>query len=190
MLSVKTFVEGVMAIAVDNGITPSDKWQEVVYNNLKSDFTDADFITACKRIMTEVKLYDKMPTTRQFLDFAPAKLTAKELTLQSKVNFLNKVSNYLQEDYISSYDREAFSKDLTEIECRTLQSAGGISELWRRVHDLDYPTSIAKIRKELADFYEDNCTVENINRKIAISSERGGQQTLGNTMTKLLNRFQ
>lgn len=190
MLSIKTFVEGIMAIAVDNGITPSDKWQEVVYNNLKNDFTDTEFITACKRIMTEVKLYDKMPTTRQFLDFAPAKLTDKEVLLQSKVNFLNKVNDYLREEYISSYDREAFSNNLTDIECRTLQSAGGISELWRRVHDLDYPTSIAKIRKELSDFYDDNCTVENINRKILISNERGGQQTLGDAMAKLLNRFQ
>lgn len=190
MISIKVFVEGIMAIAVDNGITPSDKWQEVVYNNIKNDFTDDEFTNACRKIMKEVKLFDKMPTTKQFLEYAPAKITVKDVQTQRKTEFLNKVCDYLQLSYSSSYDREKLYDGMSELEHRTLQSAGGMPELWRRVHDLDYPTSISKIRKELSEFYEDNYTAESVTHKIAIANERAGQATLGETMAKLLTKLQ
>lgn len=190
MISIKTFVEGIMAIAVDNGITPSDKWQEVVYNNIKNDFTDIEFTNACQRIMKDLKLYDKMPTTNQFLQYAPAKITAKDVQSQRKTEFLNKVCDYLQLEFASSYDRKELYEGMSELEYRTLQSAGGMSDLWQRVHNLDYPTSIAKVRKELSEFYDDNYTAENVTRKIAIANERAGQTTLGDTMNKLLTKFQ
>jgi hypothetical protein len=79
---------------------------------------------------------------------------------------------------------------MSELEYRTLQSAGGMADLWRRVHDLDYPTSIAKIRKELSEFFEDNYTSENVTRKIALSNGRAGQTSIGESMAKLLTKYQ
>jgi hypothetical protein len=77
-----------------------------------------------------------------------------------KMEFLERVSNYLQLDYVCSYDREKFAKETSEFEGRVLRYGGGISEMYSRVHNLDYPASISKIIADLSDFYDDNYSVE------------------------------
>ena len=107
------------------------------------------------------------------------------MQIQKKTDFLNKVSNYLQLDYVSHWDKEQFFKDMTELEYRTLQSAGGISELWRRVHNFDYPANISTIRKELSSFYDDNYTSNDV--KIALE-RRESVGSLGDITKHLLER--
>lgn len=190
MISLECFMKGTLAIATNLGIDATPEWQDVIYNNIKNDFTEQEFIRACEKIMREEELYGKMPNTMQFLKYAPSKITSKDVQTQRKTEFLNKVCDYLQLEYASSYDREKLYEGMSELEYRTLQSAGGMADLWRRVHDLDYPTSIAKIRKELSEFFEDNYTSENVTRKIALSNGRAGQTSIGESMAKLLTKYQ
>ena len=80
---------------------------------------------------------------------------------------------------------EMENKDMTDLEYRTLQSAGGISELWRRVHNLDYPANISTIRKELGDFYDDNYTSNDV--KIALK-RRESVGSIGDIAKQFLER--
>ena len=182
MLSLDCFLNGTLAIATNLGIEALPEWQDVVYHSIKNDFTNQEFMNACNMIIREEELYNKMPNVKLFLKYAPTKISNEDLRIQKKTKFLNKVCEYLQLNYISQWDKDEFNKDMSELEYRTLQSAGGISEMYQRVHNLDFPTNIATIRKELSSFYDDNFTCENVNKQIAIISNRGEIKSIGNVL--------
>lgn len=190
MISKVQFASSIQEIALLLSVEADSNYLKALYNHIASSFSDAEFKQACHQVLSNEDLFGKLPTVRHFMKYAPAKITAGEIQSQRKTEFLNKVCDYLQLEFASSYDRKELYENMTELEHRTLQSAGGMSDLWRRVHDLDFPTSIAKVRKELSEFYNDNYTAENVTRKIAIANERAGQTTLGDTMTKLLKKYQ
>lgn len=190
MINKTTFASKIQEMALLLGMEIDDKWMLAMYQHITDYFTDEEFSNACHKIMITEELYGRLPTVKHFLKYSSSFLTKDDLRTQRKTEFLNKVCDYLQLDYASSYDREVLYDGMSELEYRTLQSAGGMSELWRRVHDYDYPTNISKIRKELSEFYEDNFTAESVTHKIALTNERAGQQSLGSAMGKLLEKLQ
>ena len=184
MIDKVVFASSIQEMALLLGIEAESDWLKAMYRHISEYFTDDEFRLACHNIMMYDDLYGKLPTVKHFMKYAKITSVEDERT-KKKTEFLNKVCNYLQLDYVSRWDKEEFYKDMTELESRTLQSAGGVSEMYQRVHNLDYPTNIATIRKELSNFYDDNYTSENVTRCISSRSE-SGMNSLGNLMQKFL----
>lgn len=134
------------------------EWAKMMKDELDNYFDDKSFQQACSRLIAETETYGKLPTVHQFIKFSPVRGIDKGL--EKKQEFLNKVSNYLQLSYVSDYDRRKFD-NLTELEYKTLQSMGGLSELYSRVHNAEYPASISNIIRGLSDFYDNNFNAEN-----------------------------
>lgn len=182
MIDKVNFASCIQEMALLLGVEASNEYLKAMYKHIGNYFNDNEFKLVCHKIMTNDELYGKMPTVRDFLKYA---VKEEDIQVKKKTDFLNKVSNYLQLDYVSHWDKEEFNKDMTDLEYRTLQSAGGISELWRRVHNLDYPANISTIRKELGDFYDDNYTSNDV--KLSLE-RRESVGSIGDITKKLLER--
>ena len=182
MIDKVNFASCIQEMALLLGVEASNEYMKAMYKHISGYFNNDDFEVACHNILTQDDLYGKLPTVKHFMKYANI-VNEDDIRTQKKNQFLNKVCNYLQLDYVSQWDKEEFYKDMTELESRTLQSAGGISEMYQRVHNLDYPTNIATIRKELSNFYDDNYTSDNV---VKCVSSRQGMQSLRNLLNKLL----
>jgi hypothetical protein len=182
MIDKVNFASCIQEMALLLGVEASGEWLKAMYKHIGNYFNDDEFKLVCHKIMTNNDLYGKMPTVRDFMKYA---IKEDDERLHKKTEFLNKVSDYLELDFVSQWDKEQFFKDMTELEYRTLQSAGGISELWRRVHNLDYPANVSTIRKELSTFYDDNYMSQDI--KIALE-RRESVGSIGDIAKKLLER--
>ena len=165
MIDLKNYTNCINKIAVLLQVTFTPEWAMMMKSELDKYFDDKSFQQACSKLIAETETYGKLPTVHQFLQFSPVKGIDKNV--EKKQEFLNKVSNYLQLDYVSDYDRRKFD-NITELEYKTLQALGGLSELYARVHNLDYPTNVATIIRQLGDFYDNNYDAESSK----IASER------------------
>lgn len=157
MISIKNYTNCINKIAVLLQVSLTPEWAKAMKSELDNYFDDKTFQQACSRLIAETETYGKLPTVHQFLKYSP--IQAIDVRLERKQAFLNKVSSYLQLSYVCDYDRRQFD-DLTELEYKTLQSMGGLSEMYQRVHNLDYPTNIATIIRQLSDFYDNNYDAE------------------------------
>lgn len=157
MIDVKNFAVCMEKIGLLLQLTITPEWARAMKSELDNYFDDKTFQQACSRLIAETETYGKLPTVHQFLKYSP--IQAIDVGLERKQAFLNKVSSYLQLSYVCDYDRRQFD-DLTELEYKTLQSMGGLSEMYQRVHNLDYPTNIATIIRQLSDFYDNNYDAE------------------------------
>lgn len=157
MIDVKNFAVCMEKIGLLLQLTITPEWARAMKSELDNYFDDKTFQQACSRLIAETETYGKLPTVHQFLQYSPVK--GIDDRLERKQDFLRKVSNYLQLSYVSDYDRRKFD-NLTEIEYKTLQSLGGLSEMYQRVHNLDYPTNIATIIRQLDEFYDNNFDAE------------------------------
>lgn len=158
MIDIKNYTNCINKIAVLLQVTFTPEWAKMMKSELDKYFDDKTFQQACSKLIAETETYGKLPTVHQFLQFSP--VNGVDEKLERKQAFLNKVSSYLQLSYVCDYDRRQFD-NLTELECRTLQSLGGLSELYARVHNIDYPTNIATIIRQLSEFYDNNYNAEN-----------------------------
>lgn len=158
MIDVKNYVACMDKLGLLLQVKISPDWAKAMKSELDKYFDDKSFQQACSRLVAETETYGKLPTVHQFLQFSP--VSGVDEKLERKQAFLNKVSNYLMLDYILDYDRQQFD-DLSELEYKTLQSLGGLSELYARVHNIDYPTNIATIVRQLSEFYDNNYNAEN-----------------------------
>lgn len=165
MIDLKTYTNCINKIAVLLQVTFTPEWAKMMKDELDKYFDDKTFQQACFRLIAETETYGKLPTVHQFLQFSPVKGINKKQ--EAKTEFLNKVAGFLELDYVMDYDRRKFD-NLTELEYKTLQSLGGLSELYARVHNLDYPTNVATIIRQLSDFYDNNFDAESSK----IASER------------------
>lgn len=165
MIDVKNFAVCMEKVGLLLQLTITPEWAKAMKSELDNYFDDKSFQQACSRLIAETETYGKLPTVRQFLKYSP--IQAIDEKLERKQAFLNKVSNYLQLDYVCDYDRRQFD-NLSELEYKTLQSMGGLSEMYARVHNLDYHTNIATIIRQLSDFYDNNYNAESSK----IASER------------------
>lgn len=157
MIEMKNYVSCMQKLSILLQAEIKENWLNAMKEELDKYFDDKTFQQACSRLVAETETYGKLPTVHQFLQFSP--VNGVDERLERKQAFLNKVSNYLMLDYICDYDRHQFD-NLTELECRTLQSLGGLSEFYARVHNLDYPTNIATIIRQLSEFYDNNYNAE------------------------------
>jgi hypothetical protein len=157
MIDIKNYTNCINKIAVLLQVTFSPEWAKMMKEELDKYFDDKTFQQACSRLVAETETYGKLPTVHQFVKYSPVQGIDEKL--EKKQEFLNKVSNYLQLSYVCDYDRRQFD-DLSELEYKTLQSLGGLSELYARVHNLDYPTNVATIIRQLSEFYDNNYNAE------------------------------
>lgn len=134
-----------------------ENWLNAMKEELDKYFDDKSFQQACSRLVAETETYGKLPTVHQFVKYSPVRGIDKKV--EKKQEFLNKVASFLELDYVLDYDRRKFD-NLTELEYKTLQSLGGLSELYARVHNIDYPTNIATIIRQLSEFYDNNYNAE------------------------------
>lgn len=157
MIGIKDYTNCINKIAVLLQVTFTPEWAKMMKDELDNYFDDRTFKQACSRLIAETETYGKLPTVHQFLKYSPVQ--AIDERLERKQAFLNKVSSYLQLSYVCSSDRSQFD-DLSELEYKTLQSLGGLSEMYQRVHNVDYPANIATIIRQLSDFYDNNYDAE------------------------------
>ena len=165
MINLKTYTNCINKIAVLLQVTFTPEWAKMMKDELDKYFDDKTFQQACSRLIAETETYGKLPTVHQFVKYSPVKGVDKKV--EKKQEFLNKVASFLELDYVMDYDRRKFD-NLTDLEYKTLQSLGGLSELYARVHNLDYPTNVATIIRQLSDFYDNNFDAESSK----IASER------------------
>lgn len=157
MIGIKNYTNCINKIAVLLQVTFTPEWAKMMKDELDNYFDDKSFQQACSRIIAETETYGKLPTVHQFVKYSPVKGVDKKV--EKKQEFLNKVASFLELDYVMDYDRRKFD-NLTELEYKTLQSLGGLSELYARVHNIDYPTNVATIIRQLSDFYDNNFDAE------------------------------
>lgn len=157
MIDIKNYTNCINKIAVLLQVTFTPEWAKMMKDELDNYFDDKSFQQACSRIIAETETYGKLPTVHQFVKYSPVKGVDKKV--EKKQEFLNKVASFLELDYVMDYDRRKFD-NLTELEYKTLQSLGGLSELYARVHNIDYPTNVATIIRQLSDFYDNNFDAE------------------------------
>lgn len=173
MISENVFNQQMKEFQALLGVDTTPEYLLALYKYVANEFNDDEFKAASQQVILNEDLYGKMPTPRHFTKYLPKKITANEEREAKKSAFLEKVSNYLQLDYVMDYDRKKFS-DLSELESRVLRSNGGLSEMWSRVHNLDYPCRISTIIRELSEFYDNNYTRENVERRALIENRSGG----------------
>jgi hypothetical protein len=157
MIDIKNYTNCINKIAVLLQVTFTPEWAKMMKDELDNYFDDKTFQQACSKLITETETYGKLPTVHQFVKYSPVKGVDKKV--EKKQEFLNKVASFLELDYVMDYDRRKFD-NLTELEYKTLQSLGGLSELYTRVHNIDYPTNVATIIRQLSDFYDNNFDAE------------------------------
>ena len=165
MIDIKNYTNCINKIAVLLQVTFTPEWAKMMKDELDNYFDDKTFQQACSRLIAETETYGKLPTVHQFVKYSPVKGVDKKV--EKKQEFLNKVASFLELDYVMDYDRRKFD-NISELEYRTLQSLGGLSELYARVHNIDYPTNVATIIRQLSDFYDNNFDAESSK----IASER------------------
>lgn len=173
MISEKIFNQQMREFQVSLGAEITTDYLLVMYKHLVNEFNDEMFVDVCHKILANEDLYGKMPTVRHFTKYLPKPITADEEREANKQAFLEKVSDYLMLGFVTDYDRSQFN-NLTELESRTLRANGGLSEMWSRVHNLDYPAKISTIIKELSDFYDNNYTREVVEQRAALENRSGG----------------
>lgn len=157
MIDIKNYTNCINKIAVLLQVTFTPEWAKMMKDELDNYFDDKTFQQACSRLIAETETYGKLPTVHQFVKYSPVKGVDKKV--EKKQEFLNKVASFLELDYVMDYDRRKFD-GLSELEYKTLQSLGGLSELYARVHNIDYPTNVATIIRQLSDFYDNNFDAE------------------------------
>lgn len=157
MIDIKNYTNCINKIAVLLQVTFTPEWAKMMKSELDKYFDDKTFQQACSRLIAETETYGKLPTVHQFLQFSPVRGVDKKV--EKKQEFLNKVASFLELDYVLDYDRRKFD-NISELEYKTLQSLGGLSELYARVHNIDYPTNIATIIRQLSEFYDNNYNAE------------------------------
>lgn len=157
MIEMKNYVSCMQKLSILLQAEIKENWLNAMKEELDKYFDDKTFQQACSRLVAETETYGKLPTVHQFLQFSPVRGVDKKV--EKKQEFLNKVASFLELDYVLDYDRRKFD-DLSELEYKTLQSLGGLSELYARVHNIDYPTNIATIIRQLSEFYDNNYNAE------------------------------
>jgi hypothetical protein len=165
MIDIKNYTNCINKIAVLLQVTFTPEWAKMMKDELDNYFDDKTFQQACSKLIAETETYGKLPTVHQFVKYSPVKGVDKKV--EKKQEFLNKVASFLELDYVMDYYRRKFD-NISELEYRTLQSLGGLSELYARVHNIDYPTNVATIIRQLSDFYDNNFDAESSK----IASER------------------
>ena len=184
MISREVFVQQMKEIETSLGLEAKPDYLMVIYKYLVNLFDDTTFKETAQKILENEDLYGKMPTVRHFTKYLPQKPTDDEEREAKKQAFLEKVSNYLQLSFVMDYDRRKF-ENLSELERRTLQSNGGLSEMWQRVHNLDYPTRVSTIIRELSEFYDNNYTRESVEQRIQLENRSGGMKQIGELFGQL-----
>ena len=157
MIDIKNYTNCINKIAVLLQVTFTPEWAKMMKDELDNYFDDKTFQQACSKLIAETETYGKLPTVHQFVKYSPVKGVDKKV--EKKQEFLNKVASFLELDYVMDYDRRKFD-NISELEYRTLQSLGWLSELYARVHNIDYPTNVATIIRQLSDFYDNNFDAE------------------------------
>ena len=185
MISREVFTRQMQEIQSLLGIEAKPDYLMVMYKYLANEFTDDEFQKVSLLVMQNEDLYGKMPTVRNFTKYLPKQPTEDEEREAKKQAFLEKVSDYLQLDFVMDYDRQKFA-NISELESRVLRSNGGLSEMWSRVHNQDYPCKISTIIKELSEFYDNNYTREQVETRVAIENRTGGMKSIGEIL-KLTN---
>lgn len=185
MISDNVFKQTMQEIQISLGLEAKTDYLLVMYKYLANLFDDETFRSTAQKILENEDLYGKMPTVRHFTKYLPKQPTEDEEREAKKQAFLEKVSDYLQLDYVMDYDRRKFN-NITELESRALRVNGGLSEMWSRVHNLDYPCKISTILKELSEFYDNNYTREYV-EQYQLEDRRGGMKTLGQSFGFLEN---
>lgn len=179
MISEKIFNQQMREFQISLSAETTTEYLLVMYKHLVNEFNDEMFVNVCHKILANEELYGKMPTVRHFTKYLPKQITANDEREAKKQAFLEKVTDYLMCGFITDYERSQF-QDLSELESRTLRANGGLSEMWSRVHNPDYPAKISTIIKELSDFYDNNYTREIVEQRALIENRSGdGLKSLG-----------
>jgi hypothetical protein len=186
MISEKVFDQQMKEFQALLGVEAKPEYLLALYKHLANEFSDAEFMEVSHKVLTEEELYGRMPTVRHFTKYLPKKITDDEFREAKKQAFLEKVSDYLQLDYVMDYDRQKFN-NISELESRALRANGGLSEMYQRVHSYDYPCKISTIIKELSDFYDANYTRESVEQRQQIERRGGGFKQLGDCFGFLKN---
>ena len=184
MISREVFTRQMQEIQSLLGVEAKPDYLMVMYKYLANEFTDEEFQKVCLLVMQNEDLYGKMPTVRHFTKYLPKQPTADEEREAKKQALLEKVSDYLMADFITDYERKKF-EGISELESRTLRANGGLSEMWGRVHNPDYPAKVSTILRELSQFYDNNYTRENIEQMAQIENRSGEIKSLGEIIKQL-----
>ena len=157
MLSKNVFLNCMGMILVANDIEPKENTTKALYDLMKNDFTDNEFEIVCERICKEEQLYNHYPPAVMFYKYKTNDSDRCSVECQ---NFLDKVEDYLNLNFVPSFYKEDFLNSLTDNERRAMQGFGGISTLWSDCHRDSMPRSKTSILKDLRESFENNWTIQ------------------------------
>ena len=125
-------------------VEPNPETNQIWYRTLKNDFTDDEFEDICVKMAKKENAYGKYPKMHLFYQNKPSKKEIEDSTMTNVFNTnFNTLSTELLKNF-STFTGEGLHPHFK----RCLDASGGFAELWRLVHDLDMPKSIANIRKD------------------------------------------
>lgn len=189
MLSLECFIVCVDKLGILlQANTSNAAWQEAMYSEVAPFFDDNSFQAACREIAQGVDeksgLYGKLPMLSHFMRYSPNKpLSITDERNVAKQALFDKVADYVSVGFHSTTERQDFVSGLTELEYRSIGAMGGISEIWARFNNPDYPSSLSNIQKQLGEFFDNNYTAAGCEKarieERAIENKNRGLVSLG-----------
>jgi hypothetical protein len=139
MLNEKIFMTKIFQIAELKSMQVSKEYVKLLYDLLKGDFTDDEFVSICVHILKNEELYGKMPEPRHFYKH---KKESRELTPEQIAN----------SEFSAVLDHDA---NLHEITNRVLKiwEENGNSIYWRLDPYNDNREEIKWVRKEFIELW-------------------------------------
>jgi hypothetical protein len=153
MLDKKIFVTKIIQIAELKGLTLLENYAKSMYDLIKNDFTDEEFVQICDYILKNEELYNKMPEPRHFYkhkkceeEQKPYKITPElEASIQWEYALQNK-------------------KEINDLAKQILESMGDDYGGWRWRMSSEHPNPTGQqwLRKEFLERYAASKTGEKI----------------------------
>ena len=154
MLDKKYFATCIGKLSILLQVPVSEKWPELMFEELKDYFTNEEFSKACQQIVKFENCYNKMPTLQQFMKYASRRGAAAS----PKDYFIKCVMDFIKAPFAlqGCHWESSLSKKLSPMEQTILSQLGGLSGLWEQVHRRENPIELSIVQKAISHQYDFN----------------------------------
>lgn len=133
MLTKDCFRNNFIGACVAKGFSPADKESlAFLYDIVKDEFTDEEFIAITKDVVLNENFYGRMPDISLWTKRKKEaeKKSGESAFLIARQNFQDKVLELVYNDYNTKGQINEFNNSLTASEAAALSALGGLSALW------------------------------------------------------------
>lgn len=182
MLSKECFKHNFIGACVVKGFSPTDKESlAFLYDVIKDEFTDAEFIAITEDVVLNENFYGKMPDISLWMKRKKdtEKKSAESSYLIARQSFQDKLTSLAFNDYNTKKAIDDLNKSLTASEVAALSALGGFSAVWASCRkngvfdDEKAEWTIRRIQDKFKEHYN-----EQADNRLRISESRNEEMAL------------